>query len=225
MAKDFNFKDAERDISGILSRAEKATLIWLAERMPRFINSDHLTILGLFGMFMAGFFFYMAKFDLSWLHAVNVALVINWFGDSLDGTIARVRKHQRPRYGYYVDHICDVFGIVFYMLGVAFSGLITFELAIALLVIFLVLSAHVYLATHVSGVFKISFGGFGPTELRIILVLGNILVFFSPIIHLNNVTFLMLDVVGLPVAIALLAILLVAVSKTTAELYDQERIP
>ncbi len=221
---DKEFKDAKREIQGILAGAEKKTLTWLAERMPRWINSDHLTVLGLLGMFLAGLFFYLSRFDLNYLHLVNISLAINWFGDSLDGTVARVRNHQRPRYGYYVDHICDVFGINFYMLGMTFSGLISMELGIGLLLIFLTLSANTYLQTQVTGVFKLSFGWFGTSELRILLAIANLAVWFSPNIVLFGMEVKMMDTFGLPIAVILSAILLYSIYKTTSFLYNEERI-
>ena len=221
---DKEFKDAKREIQGILAGAEKKTLTWLAERMPRWINSDHLTVLGLLGMFLAGLFFYLSRFDLNYLHLVNISLAINWFGDSLDGTVARVRNHQRPRYGYYVDHICDVFGINFYMLGMTFSGLISMELGIGLLLIFLTLSANTYLQTQVTGVFKLSFGWFGTSELRILLAIANLAVWFSPYIVLFGMEVKMMDTFGLPIAVILSAILLYSIYKTTSFLYNEERI-
>ena len=161
-----------RENNGLLADVERRTLIWIAERIPRRINSDHLSALGLSAMLGSGLSF--AAFVLTpWAAwGVVLSLALNWFGDSLDGTLARVRGHQRPRYGYYVDHVIDLAGSTFLMTGLAVSGLMSPLIAAAMLAAYLLVSAETYLATHSRGVFRMSVLGFGPTELRILVAIG-----------------------------------------------------
>ncbi len=128
--------------------------------------------------------------------AVIVFLALNWLGDSLDGTLARVRQTLRPRYGFYVDHMVDSFGALALMGGLALSGCMHPGLAIALLIMFLMLSIQSYLATHALGEFRISFWRFGPTELRILLAVGNLALFWRPRVHLLGASFRLFDVGG-----------------------------
>ena len=144
-----------RENLSVLARSEKRALIWSARRLPNFINSDHLSALGLIAMAAAGLSF--AAYRLSPWSAVGVviSLAVNWFGDSLDGTLARVRDQQRPRYGFYVDHIIDIAGTTFLLVGLACSGLMNQLIALAVLVLFLAVSSESYLATHAAGAFHL----------------------------------------------------------------------
>ena len=161
-----------RENHSVLARVEKKTLIWIAERLPLWINSDHLSLLGLTAMVVAGGAFWAAHLHSAALLLVVVALAVNWFGDSLDGTVARVRNHQRPRYGFYVDHVIDVVGAFFLFGGMALSPYVSPVVSLVLLVAYLMLCAETYLATHARGVFRLSMFWMGPTELRILLSIG-----------------------------------------------------
>ncbi len=176
------FKNAVRVHKSLLARAEKRTLLWLAERTPERINSDHLTLVGFPAQVMTGVSYALARSNRYWLLAGIVFLALNWLGDSLDGTLARVRQRQRPRYGFYVDHIVDSFGAVAMMGGLAFSGYMHPYIAIGLLVGFLLLSIQSYLATYTLGEFRLSFWSFGPTELRILLAAGNLALLRWPMV-------------------------------------------
>src|SRR2546426_11044404 len=134
-----SFKSASRQQESLLAPLEKKTLIWLAQRMPGWVNSDHLTILGFLGMVLAGVCYYLARFSPLAIVGAVVFLAVNWFGDSLDGTLARVRNRQRPRYGFYVDHISDTFGGLFLTSGLAFSGYMSTAIAAGLLIVFFML--------------------------------------------------------------------------------------
>ena len=169
-----------REYGGILAVPEKKVLIWLAERMPARVNSDHLTIIGLVSMFAAGGCFWLARWNRYALFAVVAALALNWFGDSLDGTLARVRNRQRARYGYYVDHVIDLAGTAALLAGMALSGFMTPLIAAALLSAYVIVAAETFLATHVRQVFQLSRFGFGPTELRIVLSVGALRLFITP---------------------------------------------
>src|SRR5579859_7961599 len=171
------FRNAKRIQESALARGEKRALIWMAERTPAWINSDHLTILGFAAQVATGACYALARFNRLWLIASIACLTLNWLGDSLDGTLARVRQKQRPRYGFYVDHILDSIGSVALMGGLALSGYMNPWVAMGLLVLFLLLSIQSYLATYTLGEFHMSFWSFGPTELRLLLVAGNLSLF------------------------------------------------
>ena len=161
-----------REHTSVLADAEKRLLIRIARRMPAAVNSDHLTALGAAAMVAAGAAFAAASVDRRALYLVPVLLAVNWFGDSLDGTVARVRGHQRPRYGYYLDHVVDLATTTALFAGLALSGLMQPMLATLVLLGYVLLCAESFLATHTVGVFRLAFSGMGPTELRILLAVG-----------------------------------------------------
>jgi len=163
-----------RDHRSLLATAEKRLLIAIAQRLPLWVHSDHLTGLAMAAMALASAGYVLAGWDTRALWLVVFALAVNWFGDSLDGTLARVRKVERPKYGFYVDHVLDIVGITLLFGGLATSPFMSPVIALALLVAYLLVSGEVFLATAVRGVFKMSFGGIGPTELRILLAIGTI---------------------------------------------------
>lgn len=194
------FVHATRVMNGLTARTEKRLLIWIAERLPRAIHSDHLTALAALAMIGAAAAYALASRWPWALHLVNVCLLLNWFGDSLDGTVARVRNQQRPRYGFYVDHVIDCGGIALLVLGMAGSGLMSLTMALAFLVAYFLVSLEVYLATYCLAHFKMSFLGFGPTELRILLAIGNLVVMRTPLVTLFDQPWRLFDV-GAAVAI------------------------
>ena len=162
-----------RQNTSVLAAAEKRALIWMAQRLPRWINSDHLSALGLAAMAGAGLSFWLAASNpLLGAALVVVCLLLNWFGDSLDGTVARVRDQQRPRYGYYLDHVIDLTGTALLFAGLAVSGYMSPLIAVLVVAAYYLVSAETFLATHSRGVFKMAFAGVGPTELRILLAAG-----------------------------------------------------
>jgi archaetidylinositol phosphate synthase len=214
--------NARRIQASFLASAEKKTLIWLAERTPAWINSDHLTAVGFVGQIMAGVFYALSRWNHYYLLAVIVCLAVNWLGDSLDGTLARVRQRQRPRYGFYVDHMIDSFGAVAMMGGLALSGFMHPWIAIGLLIAFLVLSIQSYLATHTLGEFRLSFWNFGPTELRLLLAVGNLALLRWPVVLHHH--YRLFDIGG---AIGLMGMSLMIVFftiKNGYRLYREERI-
>jgi len=192
-------------MNGITARAEKRLLVWLAERLPHAIHSDHLTTLAALAMVGAAGAYAAASRWPEALHLVNVCLLINWFGDSLDGTVARARNQQRPRYGFYVDHVLDCAGIALLVMGMAASGLMSLTLALALLVAYFLVSSETYLATYCLATFKMSFLGMGPTELRILLAVGNLIVMRTPIVIVRDEPWRLFDL-GAAVAIPALII-------------------
>jgi archaetidylinositol phosphate synthase len=217
-----SFRVTTRIQESALAAREKRILIWLAERTPSRINSDHLTILGFAAQLATGLSYALARTDKLWLIAGIGFLALNWLGDSLDGTLARVRQQQRPRYGFYVDHILDSIGSVALMGGLALSGFMSPAIAISLLVLFLLLSIQSYLATYTIGEFRMSFWSFGPTELRVLLVLGNIALFRWPVVLHSH--FRLFDVGGAIGIIGMAAMFLFFTLRNITRLYHEELI-
>ena len=200
---------------GLLAGVEREVLTWLARRMPARIHSDHLTALALVGTAISSACFALARLFPVALVGVALGLALNWFGDSLDGTLARVRREERPRYGYYVDHVLDIIGITMLMGGIALSGYMTPLVALGVLVAYLLVAAEVFLATAVGGEFRMSFLRVGPTELRLLLAAGALAIGRWPTCQLPLVgRVLVLDVAGM-IAIAGLAAALCTAALTT----------
>ncbi len=222
-----DFQPAERAQLSILSTLEKRCLLWMAERMPTRVNSDQLTVLGAAGMFLAGLSYWYSRSNRLGLLLVILFLAVNWFGDSLDGTLARVRNRQRPRYGFYVDHMIDTFGGLFLTSGLALSGYMSTAIAAGLLLVFYMLSVEVYLATYTIGTFHLSFWIFGPTELRVVLAIGNLALYFlsSPTVKLIGGEYLLFDVGGAVGIAGMALMLLVATLRHTRALYRAETLP
>lgn len=215
-----------RDNSSVTAHLEKRLLVWIAHRLPEAIHSDHLSALGLASMAAAGLAF--ASFRLTPWAALGViiALTANWFGDSLDGTVARVRRQQRPRYGFYVDHVIDLAGTAMLLAGLACSGLMSPLVAAMVLAAFLLVSAESYLATHAAGVFRMSFLGFGPTELRLLLMAGALRAAVSPMVTGPGVGPVRLFDLGGAAACAGLALAFIVSSvRNTRALYIAEPMP
>jgi len=219
------FTTARRINRSLTASIEKRALHYLAERAPAWLTSDQLTLLGLTAQIGAGIAYALARYNRVALLAVIVCLILNWLGDSLDGTLARVRHQQRPRYGFYVDHIVDVFGSVALMIGLACSGLLHWQAAIAMLIAFLILSAESYLATYTLSCFELSQGFFGPTELRILLILGNLAALRNPYSTILGHKFLLFDIGGIIGAASMFVLAIVITIRHTAELYQQEPLP
>jgi phosphatidylglycerophosphate synthase len=216
------FRDAARAQESWLAPYEKRALVFLARRMPARIHSDHLTLLGFAAMFGAGVCYTLSRYDRRALLLVIVCLFLNWFGDSLDGTLARVRNRLRPRYGFYVDHITDAFGTLFLLGGLALSGHMHPGIAAGLLVVYFLLSIEVYLATYTIGTFHLSFCKFSPTELRLLLIAGNIALFFKPVVRLFGGDYRLFDVGGAIGAAGMAILAAVAAIRHTRELYRAE---
>jgi phosphatidylglycerophosphate synthase len=218
------FQEAKREQLSLLAPVEKRTLIWLAEHAPRWVNSDQLTLLGFVALLSAGLSYWWARWNPAGLYAVMVCLALNWLGDSLDGTLARVRNRQRPRYGFYVDHVVDAFGALFLLGGLALSGLMSERIALGLLIAYLMLSIEVYLATYALGTFHLSFWKFGPTELRILLVAGNIVLLWNPRAGIASTGWRLFDIGGVAGIAGMTLMLIVAAVRHTRALYDAERL-
>jgi phosphatidylglycerophosphate synthase len=219
------FQEAGRAQVSLVAPIEKRCLIWLAERTPSWINPDHLTALGLAGLLGAGLSYWYARWNRAGLLLVIVCLAVNWLGDSLDGTLARVRNKQRPRYGFYVDHVVDAFGTFFLLAGLGLSGYMSEGIAAGLLIVYFMLSIEVYLATYTLGTFHLSFWKFSPTELRILLMIGNVALLFRPLVQIFGARFRLFDVGGAVGIAGMALMLLTAVVQHTRTLYESERVP
>lgn len=215
-----------REHGSVLADIEKRVLVWLAHRLPSWVNSDHLTLLGAIAMVGGGAAFAAATLDRRWLALVPVMLAINWFGDSLDGTVARVRGHQRPRYGYYVDHVVDLVNATALFAGLAYSGLMQPILGLGLLLGYVLLAAEAFLATHAVGIFRISFSGIGPTELRILLAIGALVAIDKPLASpFGLVTMPLFDLGGGIALIGMAFAFVVSSFRNGQALYRAEPLP
>ncbi|MGH9387598.1 MAG: CDP-alcohol phosphatidyltransferase family protein [Vicinamibacterales bacterium] len=208
----------------LLAAHEKRLLIWMAERLPLWLNPDHLSALGLLSMVGAGLSFFYAQWNPGLgLPLVVAFLALNWFGDSLDGTIARVRNQQRPRYGFYVDHVIDLAGTACLFAGLAASGFMSPLVAALVVAGFFLVSAEAFLATHTRGIFRMAFARIGPTELRLLLAAGALALLNGPSVDVPAVGELRLfDLGGVIGAIGMAAAFVVTSSINVRALYLEE---
>ncbi|HXC96713.1 MAG TPA: CDP-alcohol phosphatidyltransferase family protein [Edaphobacter sp.] len=217
-----SFAPARRINRSLTASVERRALQRMAARLPRWVSSDQLTALGLGAQIGAGLFYALSRYNRYALLLVILCLVLNWFGDSMDGTLARVRGQQRPRYGFYVDHVVDMIGAVALMGGLGLSGLVHWQTAIAMLVGFLLLAGESYLATYTLSHFQLSQGIFGPTELRILLILGNLALLRSPYSTILRHRMLLFDLGGVIAAVCMFGLAIVLTVRHTAQLYREE---
>jgi len=208
----------------VLAPIERKALLWFAGRLPEWVHPDHLTILGFGSMFLAGLFYFCCRWNPWCLFAVNACIVANWFGDSLDGTLARYRNRQRPRYGYYVDHITDSLGTLCLFAGLGFSGYMSERSAFALLSAYLLLSIESYLVACTLNEFRISFWKFSPTELRLLLIVGNTCLFMNPRVMFLGRRYLLFDIGGAVAVILMTSVLAVSTIRHARRLYSLEKI-
>ena len=213
-------KKAVRIQNSILNGAEKKALAWLAERQPKWVVSDMLTLVGIIGALMIGAGFVLCSKNINWLWLSIAGFVVNWYGDSLDGTLARVRNTQRPLYGYYLDHTVDCFNEAFMFLGLGLSYLMRLDIALMILIVYLFLTVNVSVNAHLKSEFKLTYGKLGPTEFRVIACLLIMCVIFFPCIrefHTSmpflgrEVALTALDIAGLVILAVLVLIYLVTV--------------
>ena len=211
------FKEAGRVQTSLLANIEKRCLIWLAERMPLSVNSDHLTALAGVSMLAAGLCYWSGSPGA--LICAVLLLAVNWFGDSLDGTLARVRHHERPRYGFYVDHVLDVLCILFVFAGLVLGGHMAPAMGGGFLLAYYLLMIEIALATHAVGTFRISFWKFGPTELRILLAAGTLRLIHSDMVTIAGSKYLLFDVGGAVAIAGLIVTFAVSAIANTRSLY------
>ena len=205
-------KKAERIQTSILNGVEKKALVWLAERQPKWVVSDTLTFIGTLGAIMIGAGYILCS--------VNVNFVVNWYGDALDGTLARVRKTQRPIYGYYLDHTVDCINEAFMFIGLGLSYLMRLDLALMIFVVYLCLTVNVSVNAHLKSEFRLTYAKLGPTEFRVIaIILTSLFIFIEPLREFSTVVSIFgkdidlraLDVAGLVILALLVIIYLVTI--------------
>lgn len=218
-------EESMRIQTSILNGIEKKILVWLAHRQPRWMTSDILTCIGTLGAIVIAAGFILSDKNIYFLWLSSAGFLINWYGDSLDGTLARVRKKQRPVYGYYVDHTVDAINEVIMFLGAGISGIMHIELALMLLVVYLLLTVNVSVNAHLKQEFKLTYAKLGPTEFRIIIIVVNtVLMYVKPIREFSReitlfghqLTFGAMDFVGGFILCVLILIYIVTVFKDAA---------
>ena len=211
-------EQSKRIQTSILNGVERKVLVWLAERQPRWVVSDTLTFVGFLGSLIIALGYILTNLDYRWLWLASLGFVINWYGDSLDGSVARVRKTQRPVYGFYIDHTMDVINEIFMLVGVGLSMLMRFDIAMMILVIYLALTINVDTNAHLKNEFKLTYGGLGPTEFRILVIIVNTLfIFIKPlrefVAHFtlcgHAVSLSAMDIIGIAI-LAILAVIYIA---------------
>ena len=174
-------KKAERIQTSILNGVERKALVWLANRQPRWVTSDMLTWVGTFGSVLIALGYILSNINVQHLWLATFGLIVNWYGDSLDGTLARVRKTQRPIYGYYIDHTVDGINETLMFVGIGLSPFLNLYTALALLIIYLQLTLNVSMNAHLKSEFKLTYAGLGPTEFRLVaIILNTLLIFIKP---------------------------------------------
>lgn len=216
------FTSAARINRSLTASSERRALEAMARHAPRWVTSDRLTALGFAAQVAAGFFYALARWHRWALLLVIACIALNWLGDSLDGTLARVRRQQRPRYGFYVDHVVDILGSTALMGGLACSGFVNWPIALAMLIAFLLLSAESYLATYTLSRFEMSQAFFGPTEIRVLLILGTLALLHSPWATVFGHRFLLFDIGGVIASVCMLGMVVVIAIRHTAQLYREE---
>ena len=207
-----NKADAVRIQTSILNALEKKVLVWLAERQPKWMTSDILTYLGTFGAVIIAAGYILSAWNINYLWLSSLGFILNWYGDSLDGTLARVRNTQRPIYGYYLDHTVDAINEVMIFVGVGLSGLMHLEIALLALIMYLLMTINVSINAHLKKEFKLTYASMGPTEFRIIMILINtVFATITPlrefshsfVIFGSEFTFKALDYIGIAIVIIL----------------------
>ena len=218
-------KSTEKSVriqTSVLNGVEKKALLWLAERQPKWVNSDTLTFIGFIGSVIIAAGYILSNYNINFLWLASLGLVINWYGDSLDGTLARFRKQQRPVYGFYLDHTMDAINETFMFMGVGLSPFMRFDLSCILLAIYLMLTLNVSMNAHLKGEFRLTYAKLGPTEFRLIAIIVNaILVFDKPLNTWSyelpwlssTLEFHALDVVGIAILIVLVLIYIVTIAQ------------
>jgi archaetidylinositol phosphate synthase len=209
-----------REKTFLLARPEARALDWIARRLPRFVMPDHLTLVGVLAAVGIAAAYALSNRDPVWLWAASGLLVVHWLGDSLDGTLARVRRSERPRYGYYLDHLVDAIATALIGIGLGLSPYMLLATGLVIVVAYLVLSINTYLETNVLGVFSLGYGRLGPTEARIALIAVNTLLALgiAPAVSVVGVGVTVLDVAGLAVAALMVAGLATRAARNLREL-------
>ena len=174
-----DIKDHKRVNDILLGPLERPALQWLAAHLPSWVNPDMMTVTGIFGALVIAFGYALSQFHPAFLWLASLGYVINWFGDSLDGTLARYRHIERPKYGFYVDHVCDALTEIIIILSLGLSPYVRFSVASMFCIAYIAMSVLVYVRMNVMGEFKISYSKLGPTEVRVLAILLNTIMYFG----------------------------------------------
>ena len=226
--------DAVRIQTSILNAGEKKVLVWLAKRLPAWMTSDILTFIGTIGAVIVAVGYLMASVNINFLWLSSLGFVINWYGDSLDGTLARVRNRQRPIYGYYIDHTVDCIDEFLIFIGIGLSGLMHFPLALLILALYFMLTINVSINAHLKKEFRLTYAKLGPTEFRILAVLANSLLAIVPsiaqfslsfFIFGRKMTLMSLDIFGIFIFCVLLVIYLTTIAKDSHDYAEMDPMP
>lgn len=211
----------------LLGSLERPALKWLAAHLPAWVTPDHMTILGTLGALVIAGSYWATRIDPNFLWLASLGFVINWFGDSLDGSLARYRHIERPRYGFFVDHTVDAINESLVFLGLGLSPYVRLDIAALALSGYLLMSVLVYVRTLVNGEFRISYGGMGPTEVRVIAILANTIIFFShnPSYQTPLGVFSLYDLIGIAIALLLYAVFIVSTYNQSRQLSNVDRTP
>ena len=224
-------EESVRIQTSILNGVEKNVLVWLAHRQPGWMTSDILTVIGTLGAIVIAAGFVLAgKVDIHYLWLSSLGFVINWYGDSLDGTLARVRNRQRPMYGYYLDHTVDAINEVIMFVGAGLSGMVHFPLAMSILVVYLMLTINVSVNAHLKKEFCLTYAKMGPTEFRIIMILINtVLIYAGPVREFSTTValggkFVVMSALDLAASVILLVLILIYVVTVIKDARDYDKI-
>lgn len=229
-----NKADAVRIQTSVLNALEKKVLVWLAQRQPKWMTSDILTYMGTFGALVIAAGYILSDMNINFLWLSSLGFIINWYGDSLDGTLARVRKTQRPIYGYYLDHTVDAINEVMIFVGVGLSGLMHLNIALTALVMYFLITINVSINAHLKKEFKLTYASMGPTEFRIIMILINTLfIFIRPLRDFSHsftlcghdFTLRALDYIGIGIIIILALMYLTTVCKDIRDYARMDPMP
>jgi archaetidylinositol phosphate synthase len=217
-------EDAPREKTFLLARDEARVLEWLANRLPERVMPDHMTALGVVAALGIGAAYWLTLRDPAWLWVASGLLVVHWLGDSLDGTLARVRRIQRPKYGYYLDHLVDALATALIGLGLGLSPWMLLSVGLVIVVAYLVLSINTYLETYAFGVFTLGYGRVGPTEVRLALIGLNTLIALGVGLgfQVGDLGLTVLDLVGLAIAGVMLVTLIARAGRNLRVLAELE---
>jgi phosphatidylglycerophosphate synthase len=217
-------KDHSRETKTILTFIEKPLIQRLVKKMPAKTTPDMLTAIGLFGSLLTGLGYYLSNYSAAYLWLSSFGLIINWFGDSLDGSLARYRHIEKPQYGFFIDHTIDMIAIILIGTGAGLSPYARLDFVLFAIIGYLLMSIYVYINVYLNGVFKIAFYGFGPTELRILIIMVNTIIFFvgAGQVQINGLKFTILDFTSITLAAVLFLLFIISVIVTGRKLKRKE---
>jgi archaetidylinositol phosphate synthase len=214
----------------LLGPLERPALKWLATRLPAWITPDICTSIGVLGSIIIMVSYILTGLNHNFLWLASLGFVVNWFGDSMDGTLARFRGIERPLYGFFTDHVIDAVNEVMIFLGLGMTPYVRFDIACLALIAYLLLSVLAYVRTCVVGEFRISYGRLGPTEVRVIAILLNTsMYFFGPhslalsVWIFGRFTFSAYDLVVMAIALLLLSFFIVTAAQETIRLAKEDK--